>query len=280
MTTKSSSMGVKGISALLLLVFSQAEAWIPIAAQSVRVQQESTTCLQERRFAQSKTNKKFGGDAKLASSHVERIQTAGRVGTKRFVDPCKVFVGNLPFTTDEKQMEDFILTTMGQSKLILHSSKVIHDWKTGKSKGYGFMVFTDPIYATVCMEVCNGKMLDGRSVSVSQGKKKEQENQLYLKKKKKTPQDEEEAAISSAIDEAESERDDIPVFGGSDEDLELDAALFGLMEDDEDDDDYDGIFLERPSKFEEDIDPNLNREQRREAARRRKRTKLPHKGFG
>lgn len=240
---------------------------------------------QQRRFAQPRTTKKYGADSKLGSIHTERIRTAGRVGTKRFVDPCKVFVGNLPFSADETKLQEFILGTMGQSKVVLHSAKVIYDWKTGKSKGYGFVQFIDPIYATVCMDVCNGKTMDGRQLSVSQGKKKEDENQLYLKKNKKKPESEEEAIISSALDEAESEEEDeddekIPVFGASDEDIELDALLFGIAGDD-DDDDYDGIFLERSfkDKFEE-VDPELNREQRRDAARRLKRTKLPHKGFG
>ena len=240
---------------------------------------------QQRRFAQPRTTKKYGADSKLGSIHTERIRTAGRVGTKRFVDPCKVFVGNLPFSADETKLQEFILGTMGQSKVVLHSAKVIYDWKTGKSKGYGFVQFIDPIYATVCMDVCNGKTMDGRQLSVSQGKKKEDENQLYLKRNKKKPESEEEAIISSALDEAESEEEDeddekIPVFGASDEDIELDALLFGIAGDD-DDDDYDGIFLERSfkDKFEE-VDPELNREQRRDAARRLKRTKLPHKGFG
>ena len=240
---------------------------------------------EKRRFAQPNSRKKnYGADSKIASVHAERIRTAGRIGTKRFVDPCKVFVGNLPYNVDDKQMEEFILSTMGQSKFVLHSSKVIHDWKTGKSKGFGFMVFTDPIYATVCMDVCNGKTLDGRQVSVSQGKKKDQENQLYIKKKKQTPETDEEAAIASALELAESDdEDDIPIFGGSEEDLELDAKLFGMAasaEDDDDDDDYDGFFIEPTPDCEGEIDPNLNRQQRREAARRLKKKKMPHKGFG
>jgi nucleolin len=206
------------------------------------------------------------------------------------VDPCKVFVGNLPFDVDDDQLAKFILETMGQSRMVLHASKVISDWKTGKSKGYGFVEFTDPIFATVCIEVCHGKNLNGRPVSVSQGKKKDQNDQLYLKKKRKAPESAEEKAISSALDEAENDNeeyeeeeldvdeDGIAVFGNNDDDdLELDAALFGIAADDDEEDD--GIFLERPSKFE-DVDPSLNREQRREAARRLKRKKMPHKGFG
>jgi RNA recognition motif-containing protein len=230
----------------------------------------------------------------LASIHKERLRTAGRIGTKSFVDPCKVFVGNLPYDTDDDKLGDFVLRTMGQSRLVLHASKVIYDWKTGKSKGYGFVEFVDPIYATVCLDVVNGQALGGRPVSVAQGRRKEQENQLYLEKKKKkkaaAAESDEDRAISLGLEEAanddeeyESEElevdgDGIAVFNhDTNEDLELDAVLFGLSAGDDEKDD--GIFLEPSSQFG-DIDPSLNRVQRREAARRLKRKKLPHKGFG
>mmetsp|Transcript_1246 Transcript_1246/g.1417 ORF Transcript_1246/g.1417 Transcript_1246/m.1417 type:complete len:309 (-) Transcript_1246:31-957(-) len=242
---------------------------------------------QRRRFAQAKTQQSYVSDSKLGSMYNQRIKTAGRKGTKRFVDPCKVFIGNLPFDIDEKQLGNFILDTMGQSRMVLHSFKVIYDWKTGKSKGYGFVEFTDPIYASVCMDVCNGKKFNGRPIKVDQGKKKDVEDQVFIKKNKK-PETEEEKSISSALDEAENDddydteeletdKDGVALFGDNDE-MELDAILFGLAADSDDEDD--GIFLERPSKFEEDIDPDLNREQRREASRKLKRKKLPTKGFG
>lgn len=264
------------LSSLLL-----AEAWIlPVARPSLTT--TTTLSAEQQRFAQAKTNKTYRGDAKLVEKYTERIKTAGRKGTKRFIDPCKVFVGNLPYTVDADQLAQFVLDTMGQFRMVLHSSKIISDWKTGKSKGYGFVVFTDPIYASVAMEVVNGKLLDGRPVTVDQGKKKDQENIVYMKKKRNEAETEEEIAISSALDDAESDEEDddhIPTFGGED-DLELDAMLFGITgEDEEDEEGYDGIFLERKPIYE-DMDPNLNREQRREAARRMKRTKLPHKGFG
>ena len=250
------------------------------------------------------TQPKYRGDGKLVELHDQRVKTAGRVGTKRFVDPCKVFVGNLPYTTTAQQLKDFVLTTMGQTNLVVHSTKIIKEWKTGKSKGYGFIMFTDPIYATVCMEVVHNKVLDGRHVTVSQGKKKDQDNILFIKKKKKQEEEnllsDEDQAIVSGLEEAESDEeeidvdldldeDGIPIFRDIDasdaEDLELDAKLFGIVGgdgDDDDDDDYsdiDGVFLERGPIYE-DMDPNLNREQRREAARRMKRKKMPHKGFG
>ena len=247
----------------------------------------------------SKSTKIYRSDGKLAELNEQRVRTAGRVGTKRFVDPCKVFVGNLPYTTTSKQLKEFVLQTMGQTNLIVHSTKIITDWKTGKSKGYGFVMFTDPIFATVCMESVHNKVLDGRHVTVSQGKKKDQDNILYIKKKKNVEElSDEEQAIASGLEDAESDEEDdevdadlevdedgIPIFrdieASDADDLELDAKLFGLTGDDDDDDDsdIDGIFLERGPIYE-DMDPNLNREQRREAARRLKRKKMPHKGFG
>lgn len=250
----------------------------------IQNERSSTTSLFEqpqRRFAQAASKKKYGADSKLASKHEERIRTAGRVGTKRFVDPCKVFIGNLPFNTDADEMSRFVLDTMGQSRLVLHSSKVVYDWKTGKSKGFGFMVFADPIYATVCMEVVSGKSLNGRNLTVSQGKKKDDDSQLYLEKKRKKAETTEDEVIASALEAADSDDPDgIPVFGNNDQDdIELDAVLFGIAADDEDDDDYDGIFLERKPIYD-DMDPNMNRAQRRDAGRRLKKQKLPHKGFG
>jgi cold-inducible RNA-binding protein len=270
---------------------------------SVAAREDISVPLPPRRFAQARTNDStstnYGSDSKLMSLHMARIKTAGRKGTKRFVDPCKVFVGNLPFDVDSDQLATYILTTMGQSRMNLHACKIIQDWKTGKSKGFGFVEFTDPIFATVCIEACHGKTFRGRPITVSQGKKKDQEQQLYINKKRKDPESEEEKAISDALEKAESDDDDdddndkmytveeldvdedgIAIFGDMNEDdLELDAALFGLSTDDDDDDGVDGIFLERKPIYEE-MDPNLNRVQRREAARRLKRKKLPHKGFG
>mmetsp|Transcript_27714 Transcript_27714/g.59232 ORF Transcript_27714/g.59232 Transcript_27714/m.59232 type:complete len:290 (-) Transcript_27714:52-921(-) len=283
------------ISTSLLLValnMVQLEAWLP----AVTISGDSTTTAlfakeqasPKRRFAQSRTEKNpYASDSKLGSQYKKRLKTAGRKGTKRFVDPCKVFVGNLSFETDKNELAQFILDTMGQSRFVLHSFKVIKDWKTGKSKGYGFVEFTDPIYATICMDVCNGKKLNGRPIKVSQGKKKDEEAEVFVKDNRKTDGTEEDNVISGALDQAESDEeeleideDGVAIFDDiNDDDLELDAMLFGL-DLDEDDQQDDGVFLERPSKYEEDIDENLNREQRRDAARRRKKKKLPSKGFG
>jgi RNA recognition motif-containing protein len=278
---------------LVALTIVQLDAWSPVSIKNS--DPTTTTALfakeqsqPKRRFAQARAEKDpYASDSKIGSLYKERIKTAGRKGTKRFVDPCKVFVGNLSFDTDKKQLAEFVLGKMGQSRMVLHSFKVIEDWKTGKSKGYGFLEFTDPIYATVCMDVCNGKDLNGRPIKVSQGKKKDEEDLVYLEKQRKKAKNAEERAIASALDEAEDDEeelemdeDGVAVFNeSSDEDFELDAKLFGLDLDDDDEMD-DGVFLEQKSRYKDDFDENLNREQRRDSARRRKRKKLPSKGFG
>jgi RNA recognition motif-containing protein len=279
-------MAIREILLIFLWSSSLTEGWMSTknARRSQPLPRTSTVLMAvmgERKFAQPNKNaRSFKGDGKLAEMYEQRVKTAGRVGTKRFVDPCKVFVGNLPFTMGEKELKLFILTIMGQTTLVLQSVKIIRDWKTGKSKGFAFCIFSDPIYATVCMEGLNGKMLEGRALSVSGGKKKDQESLIYVKKEKKIPVDDEEAAIVSGLELAESEDEDgIPSFGVSNEDIELDAKLFGLAGDD-DDDDVDGIYLEGEHEYEGEIDPNLNRSQRREAQKLLKKKKKPHKGFG
>ena len=223
----------------------------------------------------------------------------------------------------------------------IESIKIIRDWKTGQSKGYGFLMFYEPMVATSAMESARNLKIKGRVVRLDQGKKKETEEdderamkKLRLKKKKEQEEeeekrrmmtradlDEEENVIYSALEEVEGDdededeeegfemsEDDMITFmekGGLRKMLPLteETAGFlgieGLYEDDDDffdevgDEDegelvYDGVFedLYNPKEFE-GLDENeiearekMNREQRREADKKRKKRKLPFKGFG
>jgi RNA recognition motif-containing protein len=224
-------------------------------------------------------NKERKGDGLLAERNAERIRTAGRKGTKRFVDPTKVFIGNLPFDAKEADLKEFFKTNLGTT-FNLKSAKVIYDWKTNKSKGYGFALFTDPMFATSAMEVCNGRQLLGRPLKLSQGQKKQDLNALYIKKKKNKPQTEEEEAIQQGLDDAEDEEEEFMAL----EEFDHVSDDFLFADDDEDDDDFefDGTFEEMyPTEYEplSEDEQNLNRERRREAQKRKKKKKLPHKGF-
>lgn len=228
--------------------------------------------------------RKFGADSKIASLHSERVKTAGRVGTKRYVDPCKVFLGNLPFNVTEQVLEQWVSDRLGiPAPLLMKQVKVIRDWKTGKSKGYGFVVFTEAIHGTVCIEKCNGQSLYGRSLSVNQGKKKET-TQIIVKKKKQPPVDAEEAAIQAGLEEASRMDPQEALMLRQldpdlvDDDFETDEGLFD--DDDVDDDGVDGFFVEDDEEDFLEEDTPMNRQKRRELARKKKRSKPSNKGFG
>jgi RNA recognition motif-containing protein len=244
-------------------------------------------------------------DSILMTRNRDRVATAGRRGTKKFVDPGKVFVGGLPFDATEKELKNFFVTHLGHDRNIA-SLKIIRDWQTQKSKGYGFVIFSDPMFATCAMEFCKNKKLKGRILTLSQGQKKLDANLLYVKKNKKVAENEEEAAIQAGMETAEGgdvspvaveeqegelaslqdfeESDDDVLFNVNDEDYDENYEL--VMDDDDDDDEefqYDGVFEEMyPVEVEALTEEELamNREQRREAQKRKPRRKLPAMGFG
>ncbi|KAL7468125.1 hypothetical protein ACHAXS_010400 [Conticribra weissflogii] len=211
--------------------------------------------------------------------------------------------------------------------------KVIRDWKTGVSEGYGFLMFYKPMVATSALESVRNLKIKGRVVRLDQGKKKDVDEDERLKKKKlkkdklaKEDLDEEGNIIYSALEEVdgsnsseveadekdergfEMREDDMITFmekGGLRSMLPLteETAGFlgieGLYEDDDDyfddyDDEedenfaYDGVFEEMydPKEYEgldgEEVAARemMNREQRRAADKKRKKRKLPFKGFG
>mmetsp|Transcript_42492 Transcript_42492/g.62071 ORF Transcript_42492/g.62071 Transcript_42492/m.62071 type:complete len:308 (-) Transcript_42492:398-1321(-) len=231
----------------------------------------------------SKTSSVKGSSISLLNS--QRQKTAGRKGTKNFVDPNKVFLGNVPFQATEDDVMKWFGENLGTTNNI-ESLKIIRDWKTGNSKGYGFVNFMDPICATSAMELLKGRRLMGRALKLSQGQKKKDDNILIVKKREKKEEqqqqqskDEESDVIDSALDEIEQidNDDDMFLFEGGDD--------YEDYDDDDEEFEYDGVFeeiykVEYEPLSEEDANKVLNREQKREILKRRKKKKLPHKGFG
>jgi hypothetical protein len=268
-----------------------------------------------------------GGDSSIGIAHRQRVKAAGRVGTKRYVNPCKVFTGNLPFTYTAADLSAWICDQMGMpAHILLNECKIIKDWKSGVSKGFGFCVFTEAVYATVCIDKCHNLMLEGRAVTVKQGVKKAVDNVLYVKKNNASQNPEEDAITSGINDAGDSEGSDSDdgstakarrerrrrdqeerldpyeeaIVRKLDPDLVDDAlddnALFfefankNIDEDDDDVDDFDGdyddsddgvdgIWIENSGPVISG-DEAMNRQNRRESAKRQKRKKLPSKGFG
>ena len=117
-----------------------------------------------------------GQDFSVSKLNEERKSNAGKKGGAGYVDPNKLFVGNLAFSVTEDQLLSWF-ESKGYGTHV-SSCKIIRDWKTGDSKGYAFASFTDPIFATSAMESLTNHELEGRIVRLSQGQRKRTEAEV------------------------------------------------------------------------------------------------------
>ena len=75
----------------------------------------------------------------------------------------KLFVGGLSWDTNDGGLRA-AFERFGQ----VTEAKVITDRDTGRSRGFGFVSFTDPSAARTAMEEMNGAELDGRNLRVNE----------------------------------------------------------------------------------------------------------------
>lgn len=257
----------------------------------------STNSILEMKVSSGSSKRSRSKSSHLIELNNERLRTAGRPGTKKFTDPNKVFLGNLPYDASEDDVIALFSShwnvppeSVGDR---IESVKIIREWKTGKSKGYGFVQFYEPMVATSAMESINkgqgkGWRIKGRRIRLDQGKRKDGDVDMREKKKQRKKQqqkeklereeavlDEEGMVIHSALEEAagavEEEDDD---DGGMSEDemiafmekgglrgvmpLTEETAGFlgieGLYDDDDDEDgDYFGEFYNENGYDDEDF---------------------------
>lgn len=160
----------------------------------------------------------------IAMNNYNRVKAAGKKGSKRFVDPCKLFIGNLSFNSTESDLETFFVTQNSIPREHIMSIKIIREWKTQESKGYGFILFRDPIFATSALECVKGQKLNGRVIRLSQGQKKLPDT-VYLVKKKKKQEEEEDFDFSFIENEEEIDDDDDDEFDGYESDYDDEYLL-------------------------------------------------------
>jgi RNA recognition motif-containing protein len=77
----------------------------------------------------------------------------------------KLYVGNLPFTTNDQELGD-IFAQVGQ----VTSARVIADRYTGRSKGFGFVEMSSDDEAKSAIERFDGAELSGRPLTVNEAK--------------------------------------------------------------------------------------------------------------
>lgn len=75
---------------------------------------------------------------------------------------ARVFVGSLSFNTDETGLSQAFASFPG-----FLDAKVVSDRSTGRSKGFGFVNFSDSDSASAAIAQMNGKELDGRPITVN-----------------------------------------------------------------------------------------------------------------
>lgn len=81
----------------------------------------------------------------------------------------RLFVGNIPYTTTEEELRDLFAGAGGAVK----SVKIITDFDTRRSKGYGFVEMTTAEEAEKAIQALNGHSLEGRSLVVSEARPRE-----------------------------------------------------------------------------------------------------------
>ncbi len=80
------------------------------------------------------------------------------------MNQSKIYVGNLSYNTSEEELRDFF-SQYGN----IEDLKIINDYQTGRSKGFGFITFSSDEEGEKAL-AANGVELDGRKLNVNTAK--------------------------------------------------------------------------------------------------------------
>ena len=78
---------------------------------------------------------------------------------------AKIYVGNLPFGVTQEQLKK-LFEPFGD----IEEAVVISDKFSGRSKGFGFVTFTDKKAADKAIDEMNGKDIEGREIKVNEAR--------------------------------------------------------------------------------------------------------------
>ncbi len=76
-----------------------------------------------------------------------------------------LYIGGLSFDTDDAGLRTFF-----EQAGTVESASVIIDRDSGRSRGFGFVEMTTEAEASKAVEELNGKMLDGRTLTVNEAR--------------------------------------------------------------------------------------------------------------
>mmetsp|Transcript_18931 Transcript_18931/g.26913 ORF Transcript_18931/g.26913 Transcript_18931/m.26913 type:complete len:278 (+) Transcript_18931:54-887(+) len=200
------------------LIFNHGRRWDHRSSSS-----RTTTVTERMTMRVSRGRSKVSGikGSTIAQVNWERTSTAGKRGKKNFIDPNKVFVGNLPYDVGEDDLKQWLDQQGIITQYMVKSIKIVREWRTNESKGYGFIQFFSPIYATSAIVSLTNKSFHGRTIRLHQGKKKRDPSTIYIVKNNTlSSPDEEDLVISNAIIEDREDNDDDEDIYDDEDDME------------------------------------------------------------
>ncbi|CAB9515107.1 RNA-binding protein 39 [Seminavis robusta] len=190
--------------------------------------------------SKERSAKKLSASNDLLTNHQHRLSTAGKIGTLRYADPTKIFIGNLNTTTTEDQLRELILPLVA-TPWDIAKIQIVRDWKTGDSKGYAFVGFTEPIFATLCLQELQGHEFLGRTLSVKPAKSKSESPLRQAQRQEQQRLKALRRAQNPPPPPPPPKPEDPAFLAFLDPDLAVGLEAVGTDdEDDTDDDDYDG----------------------------------------
>ncbi|MBS3085267.1 RNA-binding protein [Candidatus Pacearchaeota archaeon] len=77
----------------------------------------------------------------------------------------KLYVGNLPFSVTNEELKK-LFASYGE----IEESTIISDKFSGRSKGFGFVTFSDNADGKKAVSEMNGKDIQGRQIKVSEAR--------------------------------------------------------------------------------------------------------------
>lgn len=91
----------------------------------------------------------------------------------------KLYIGNIPYATSEEELKELFSEF---SSII--SCKIIMDFDSGRSKGFGFIEFESDDEANQAIEKFNGYDLNGKKLVVNEARPQEKKRRSFSSKRR------------------------------------------------------------------------------------------------
>ena len=85
----------------------------------------------------------------------------------------KLYVGNLPWSVNDSKLAELF-----SKYASVASATIINDRETGRSRGFGFVEFSDDSEALKAVEEMNGFDIEGRKLVVNEARPRQDDNSV------------------------------------------------------------------------------------------------------